>query len=207
MFSSRGPHQNSVTLKLRLNMGRRNSTNKTKKHNQTMKMVPPGAGSTSILSKLFTQVMYSTGIASPNIVDSNEESFIVSGSWSTLMDNYLSDARNSIPQNIRERSSARGNLQKEILNNKGMSWRVFIKAMRFLGALKFDLKLVVQFEHSPNKEFVFTETINLGHRVPYPKPLPMENGKIHLTSLLNDSSRQLSLPLEVDNGNNKNRDD
>lgn len=154
-----------------------------RKNNPTMKMVSPGAGSSSILSKLFKQIIYSIGIASPNILDKNDDSFIVSNRWSQLMDDYLSDSRNSIPQNIRERSSARGNLQKELLNNKGMSWRVFCKALRFLGVVRFELTITTKFENSPH-DYVFKESINLGHKVPYPKELPT-GGSMQLLNLIN----------------------
>ena len=51
--------------------------------------------------------------------------------WDKLMRKYLADPRNGIQNNSRDRSSARGNLNKE-LKRDDMTWRVFLKALTFL---------------------------------------------------------------------------
>ncbi len=55
--------------------------------------------------------------------------------WDKLMRAYLSDPRNGIQNNSRDRSSARGNLNKE-LKRDDMTWRVFLKALNFLGPVR-----------------------------------------------------------------------
>jgi hypothetical protein len=108
------------------------------------------------------------------------------------MEDFLSDSRNSIPQNMKERSSARGNLQKEITGNKGMSWKVFCKALRFLGIIKFDIIINVKFEGN-HLEYSFKETVNLGHKVPYVKELPLHSpGSFPLRNVLSGRVMQAS---------------
>lgn len=65
--------------------------------------------------------------------------------WDKLMRKYLADPRNGIQNNSRDRSSARGNLNKE-LKKDDMSWRVFLKALRFLDTVRvvFTVKITIQ---------------------------------------------------------------
>lgn len=56
--------------------------------------------------------------------------------FNRLMDMFLSDARNAIPQNIRKRSSVRGNLRRELLKPT-MTWKVFCRGLKFLNAQSF----------------------------------------------------------------------
>ena len=62
--------------------------------------------------------------------------------WARMMNRFLDDPRNGIPPNGKDRSSARGNLNKE-LRRPRMTWKVFEKAMRFLGlhGLRFEAHL------------------------------------------------------------------
>lgn len=63
--------------------------------------------------------------------------------WNELMKRYLNDPRNGIPADVRERSSARGNLHKE-LKRPRMTWKVFLKGLRFLNppyGMEFTVKL------------------------------------------------------------------
>jgi hypothetical protein len=48
---------------------------------------------------------------------------------------------------VKDRSRARGNLKKELFKST-MTWRVFVKAMRFLNIPKFEL--VVRLHHHNN---------------------------------------------------------
>lgn len=84
-----------------------------------------------ILASLFRIIMHEIGI--------NNEKF------NYLMLRYLDDPRNHIPRNIRERSTVRGNLKKQLLKNT-MTWKVFCKGMVFLNVKELDLNLVL--EHS-----------------------------------------------------------
>lgn len=60
--------------------------------------------------------------------------------WDRYMKDYLHDKRNGIPQNNRDLSSARGNIYKE-LSKQGMTWKVFVKGLRFIKINKFELIL------------------------------------------------------------------
>lgn len=53
--------------------------------------------------------------------------------WSSLMERFLDDPRNRIPRNGKDRSSARGNMNKELCRPT-MTWKVFRKGLQFLGA-------------------------------------------------------------------------
>lgn len=61
--------------------------------------------------------------------------------WNFFMTRYLRDPRNRVKNDRRSQSSARGNIHKE-LQKGSMSWKVFLKGMRFLRVKHF----VIQFE-------------------------------------------------------------
>jgi hypothetical protein len=90
-----------------------------------------GGGSDSILADLFHRIMLGIGINSHR--------------FDRLMESYLNDPRNAIPQNIKDRSSARGNLRKELLKS-AMSWKVFCKGLRFLNIRRFHIN--IKLEHA-----------------------------------------------------------
>ena len=54
--------------------------------------------------------------------------------WSSKMERFLDDPRNRIPRNGKDRSSARGNMNKELCRPT-MTWKVFRKGLQFLGAV------------------------------------------------------------------------
>lgn len=64
-----------------------------------------------------------------------------------LMESFLMDPRNARLGDVKDRSRARGNLKKELFKNT-MTWRVFVKAMRFLNIPKFEL--VIRLQHRNN---------------------------------------------------------
>jgi hypothetical protein len=72
---------------------------------------------TGVLSRLFRQILKDRNTSMQQ--------------WTNLMLRYLDDPNNNIPRNGKDRSSARGNLNKE-LKRKRMTWKVFRKAMKFL---------------------------------------------------------------------------
>lgn len=72
---------------------------------------------TGVLARLFRQIL----------IDAN----ISTMAWATLMERYLEDPRNRVPKNGKDRSSARGNLNKE-LRRPTMTWKVFRKGIQFL---------------------------------------------------------------------------
>jgi len=80
--------------------------------------------------------------------------------FTEYMDNYLLDRRNGIPQNVKDRASARGNVRKEIIA-PNITWKVLCKALRFINVRKF--KLSVELTHSNGLvTYHSTATINLG---------------------------------------------
>lgn len=78
-----------------------------------------GVGSArNVLSRLWRRILWEQGINSLL--------------WNRMMTRYLNCPLHDIPATGNRRSSARGNLQKE-LSRDIMTWKVFQKAMRFLG--------------------------------------------------------------------------
>jgi hypothetical protein len=126
----------------------RPESSKTKKYKQIQdKTAPKQAGGTgSILHRLYREMQHT-------IIGG------YTGKWATLMEAYLNDPRNAIPQNHHSRSSARGNLHKELQKEK-MSWRVFCKGMRFLNIFKFEL--IVRTKQTNGRTLEFGVSVNLG---------------------------------------------
>lgn len=79
--------------------------------------------------------------------------------WDRYMKDYLHDKRNGIPQNNRDLSSARGNIYKE-LSKQGMTWKVFVKGLRFIKINKFEL--VLRAYHSNGKISEHSKVVNVG---------------------------------------------
>lgn len=79
---------------------------------------------------------------------------------SGLMNRFLSDRRNGIPQNIKDRASARGNIRKEIFG-EAISWKVLFKALRFINVTRFQVTLTL-FHDNGKTTTHSTKIINLG---------------------------------------------
>lgn len=76
----------------------------------------------NVLARLFRQILRDLNIKHSD--------------WHHLMLRYLNDPRNKIPPNGKDKSSARGNLNKELRRNR-MTWKVFFdKAIPFLNPKK-----------------------------------------------------------------------
>lgn len=69
--------------------------------------------------------------------------------WGSLMNAYIKDARNDIPNNRRDQTSIRGNLTKEFARPQ-MTWKVFMKAMRFLQVSNVKITIEVTHSSRPN---------------------------------------------------------
>ena len=65
--------------------------------------------------------------------------------FSVLMDKYLRDPKNHVPNNKSDRTSNRGNFNKEF-SHPQMSWKVFCKGMKFL--LVDDMEITVKARHA-----------------------------------------------------------
>lgn len=89
----------------------------------------------NVLARLFRQVLRDLGIEHQM--------------WHRLMLRYLNDKRNNIPPNGKDRSSARGNLNKELRRDR-MTWKVFNdKAIPFLNPIK--VRFVLEMTWANNK--------------------------------------------------------
>lgn len=131
------------------------------KHKQYREIVRPigqeirFGGVDSVLSALFRKIIYQTGIGTAR--------------FNQLMEQFLSDKRNLIPQNIKERSSARGNLRKELLKST-MTWKVFCKGLSFLNITKFEIS--IRLHHANGVVTEHSEVVNLNSRnAPVPHAL------------------------------------
>lgn len=129
-------------------------SNKTRNQIQKIKFDPNNQKgpltSSSVLSRMFNKMVIDFGYSDFN-------------SWDRLMNQYVNDARNCIPRNKKEQSSARGNLQKELLKPE-MTWKVFLKGIRFLGISSFEFK--INAKHSNGKHTTHSHNVNLGDPIP-----------------------------------------
>ena len=75
------------------------------------------------------------------------------------MESYLNNPTNRVPRSSKGRSSARGNLSKEILKSN-MTWKNFEKAIKFLNPIKaeFSIKLHWKNGRVTNHHVVVGET-------------------------------------------------
>lgn len=105
-----------------------------------------GGSADSILSTVFNNLLVPLGLH-------------IGANFSSYLERYVSNPMNGVPQNIREKSSARGNLRKELLKPT-MTWKVFMKGLRFL-EVKF-VKITFEVHYSNNKTHVVTCPIKLG---------------------------------------------
>lgn len=72
--------------------------------------------------------------------------------WSGYMERYLSDPRNGVRQDSKSRSSARGNLNKELLK-AWISWKVFEKGLRFLGPVQAEISVKFIWDKTADKPY------------------------------------------------------
>lgn len=112
--------------------------------------------SSSVLSRIFRNMTVDLGLSALS-------------AWDRLMNQYINDARNCVPRNKKDQSSARGNLQKELLKPE-MTWKVFLKGIRFLGIISFEINIIAK--HANGKQTIHSHSVNLGTPVMLP---PIEN--------------------------------
>ena len=103
-------------------------------------------GIDSILAVLFRKIMHENGAGNSN-------------TFNRLLERFVGNPVNGIPNNVKERSSARGNLRKELLRAV-MSWRVFCKGIRFMNIPRFDISITLY--HQNKTTTVHSLTVNLG---------------------------------------------
>ena len=81
--------------------------------------------------------------------------------FNVLLVQYVSNPNNGIPNNVKDRVSARGNLTKELFREK-MTWVVFCKAMRFLQIRRIRINLEVVMTNG-NAEIIEGKWLNLNN--------------------------------------------
>lgn len=103
-------------------------------------------GAVGTLSRLFRQMLKDLNISGYQ--------------FGLLMSKFLSDPRNHIPDNKKDQTSNRGNLNKEF--QKGtMTWKVFCKAMRFLQIVRFKITLEAVRENGKTTTHVVNVNLEL----------------------------------------------
>lgn len=107
-------------------------------------VVLKSGGVDSILASLFQSILVELGV--------NAAKFNV------LMEQFLSDHRNQLPENIRDKSNVRGNLRKELLKPH-MTWKVFCKGLRFLNISRFEIAITLH--HSTRPPTTHSKIVNL----------------------------------------------
>ena len=89
----------------------------------------------NVLSRLWRQIVYDLGISPYR--------------WGALMIRYLDDPTNKVPKNGKDRSSVRGNLNKELRRDK-MTWKVFFKGLKFLSPLRIRFEVHLSWPGKPD---------------------------------------------------------
>jgi hypothetical protein len=82
--------------------------------------------SDSILASLFRTILIDLGITPMR--------------FNVLLEKYID--KSNIPKNIKEVSSLRGNLKKELLKST-MSWKGFIKGLIFINIKRFEVRITL----------------------------------------------------------------
>lgn len=127
---------------------------------QKMGTVAQTGGIDSILAILFQKILFDLKI--------RENQF------HRLMESFLMNPRNARMGDVKDRSRARGNLKKELFKST-MTWRVFVKAMRFLNIPKFELLVRLHHHnHQITEHAIFVALDNLHDTTDDDTALPEE---------------------------------
>lgn len=141
-------------------------------------MKPRAAASTNILFNLFNRIKAAVLISESDVT--------------RLMDNYVSDSRNCIPQNRQAQVSAKSNLVKALTTDK-LTWNGFITGLRFLGIDSFEITITAKMADGTKE--VFSESVEMGKRIPYPPPVPT-SFKLMSAKEVVDKSNDLSTAMK-----------
>ena len=106
-------------------------------------------GANGVLSRLFRQMLLDLNIGPPQ--------------FGHLMAQYLADPRNAVPNNKKDQTSMRGNLNKEF-SRPQMTWKVFCKALRFLQITK--IEFVLQATRATGKPTIHSTVVDFGGKLP-----------------------------------------
>lgn len=111
------------------------------------KLMKKTSGPNGILSRLFRQILLDLNIGPAR--------------FASLLQDYINDVRNCIPDNRKDRTSSRGNMTKEF-SRPQMTWRVFCKALRFLQIKK--IEFVIKAHHANGKATLHSTVVDFGSR-------------------------------------------
>lgn len=75
--------------------------------------------------------------------------------WNKLMEKHLDDPIEKIPNTSAARSSARGNLNRELKEND-ITWKVFEKGIRFLRPLRAEFRVKLHWQNGSVTEHAIT---------------------------------------------------
>ena len=103
------------------------------------------AGGNGVLSRLWRQILWDLNI------DSSQ--------FGRLLQRYVTDPTNGVPNNRKDQISIRGNLTKEFARPH-MTWKVFCKALRFINIKK--IEIVLYAHHMNDKVTTHTTMVNFG---------------------------------------------
>lgn len=102
-------------------------------------------GANGGLSRLFTTITNDLNISWMN--------------FERLLDSYVRDARNGIPANRKDMTSAKGNLVKFVTGSQ-MTWKTFIRSMRVLQMVK--LEIIIRATHVSGRTTEHSTPIEFG---------------------------------------------
>jgi hypothetical protein len=112
--------------------------------------------------------------------------------FNVLMDRFLKDPRNSPKKSEGEHFDNRGNLNKEF-SNPTMSWKVFIKCMKFMGFKEF--RLTIEARHEDGHISVHRTMLNLEENLLLNDPRFAEEMERALEEAANDpDAKNLRVP-------------
>lgn len=83
---------------------------------------------------------------------------------------YL-NTRSDLMQRIKERSSARGNLKKE-LDRETMTWKVFLRGLEIIGARKLKIHLTLTDSQGQDKTYEKTVIFPTAYKTDLTPPMP-----------------------------------
>lgn len=102
-------------------------------------------GANGVLSRLFRQMLLDLNVGPSR--------------FGSLLQDYILDPRNGVPNNKKDQTSMRGNLTKEF-SRPQMTWKVFCKALRFLQITK--IEFVIKAHHRHGKTTIHSTVVDFG---------------------------------------------
>lgn len=131
--------------------------------------------SENLLTRLFRTILFDLNIGGRR--------------FDALVKRYLMDPNSGIKDDKTARNNHRGNLMKE-LAAADMTWRVFMKALRVVGAVEFEV--VVNMRHMVDGKLVLTShVVKAENAITYDEPkTDLSNAKVIDHFLSDELSRQ-----------------